>query len=150
MTISYRAANSSDANAISGLIGGLSHYFLDDPASPDAAPFLASIVPEAISERLLTPNYLYILAEQADSLCGVVAIRDGGHLYHLFVDANFHGQGIARELWRRAMSASGASRFTVNSSLLAVPVYSRFGFALDGDRQTKDGVTFQPMVYAGT
>ena len=150
MTISYRSADTSDAKAISDLVGGLSHYFLDDPSSPDGGPFLASITPEAFAERISAPNYQYILAESRDGVCGVVAMRDDIHLYHLFVDAKFHNQGVARELWRRVKAGSESSRFMVNSSLFAIPVYSRLGFAVAGDVQTKDGVTFQPMVYAAS
>ena len=148
MTISYRSAIPSDATAISNLVGRLSHYFLDDPTSPDGEPFRASITPDAFAERILAPNYQYILAESTDGVCGVVAMRDSSHLYHFFVEATFHNQGVARELWQRAKAGSESPRFTVNSSLFAIPVYSRLGFALAGDVQTKDGVTFQPMVYA--
>ena len=147
MTIFFRQAERSDAAAISGLVGDLAHYFLADPSSPDGEPFLATITPDAFSERIAAPNYLHILAEDSIGVCGIVAMRDRSHLYHLFVRSELHNQGIARALWKRAKSVSEGSRFTVNSSLFAVPVYMRLGFSQVGPAQTKNGVAFQPMVY---
>jgi predicted GNAT family N-acyltransferase len=38
-----------------------------------------------------------------------------------------------------------SNRFTLRSSLYAVPIYKRFGFSESGPVGTKDGISFQPM-----
>ena len=66
------------------------------------------------------------MAELGPALAGVVAVRDGTHLFHLFVASEFQRQRIARRLWAHAMQAAQSAvrveAFSVNSSLFAVPV----------------------------
>jgi GNAT superfamily N-acetyltransferase len=80
---------------------------------------------------------------------GVAGIRDTTHVYHLFVAEAFHRQGLATSLWEiakaAALAAGNPGRFTVYSSLHAVPVYERFGFRATGPEVHKHGVAFVPM-----
>jgi len=82
-------------------------------------------------------------------LAGVVAIRGGKHLYHLFVAAKFQRSGIASCLWQhaktRALESGNTEGFTVNSTLFAVPFYQRFGFQIQGARVEDKGIVFIPM-----
>ncbi len=128
MIFAIRQATVSDARAISGLVTNLAHYFVADPSSPESKRFLDSLTPPAYADRIGSPNYSHYVAEDSTGPCGMIALRDGSHLYHLFVRADAHRQGIARALWEHAMVLSGHSTFTVNSSLFAVPVYERLGF----------------------
>lgn len=146
MSFEIRPATASDAEAISHLITGWAHHYLADPA-PEAAPFLATLTPSATAERITAENFRYYVAQGADGVDGVIAIRNGSHLYHLFVRAEAHGQGIARALWEHAKAQSGHSRFVVNSSLPAIPVYERFGFVIKAAPQTANGLVFVPMEY---
>ena len=148
MNFAIRQANASDAEAISHLVTGLAHYFLADPSSPEAEPFLAGLRPPSYAERIESPHFKHYVAEDPEGPCGIIALRDGSHLYHLFVRADAHGQGIARALWEHAKSLSGHSTFTVNSSLFAVPVYERLGFAAKAPPQTANGLVFVPMGYS--
>ena len=60
-----------------------------------------------------------------------------------------HREGIARTLWHRAREAALQSgnpgEFTVNSSMVAVPVYRSFGFVQDGAVVLTHGMAFQAM-----
>lgn len=58
-----------------------------------------------------------------------------------------HRKGLARKLWEQLKSSSNSSFFTVNSSMFAVPVYTRLGFVPVGEKQSRNGVTVQPMIY---
>ena len=95
--------------------------------------------------------FRYAVAELGPALAGVVAVRDGTHLFHLFLASEFQRQGIARCLWAHAMqaaqSAGRVEAFSVNSSLFAVSVYGRlgFGFVVCGERVEQHGVAFVPM-----
>ena len=57
---------------------------------------------------------------------------------------------MARELWQlakeQAVRAGNPGRFTVNSSLGAMPVYERFGFVSSEPTVAKHGIAFQPML----
>lgn len=146
MTI--RPATPADAGALAALAGALSRFFLADPERPeDAAAFLATMTPAAFAERLADPRFRYLLAEEEGELAGLVALRDGTHLYHLFVAERFHRRGVATRLWEAALAAAGhPDRVTVNASRFAVPVYRRIGFTATAPEVQKDGIAFLPML----
>jgi len=104
---------------------------------------------QAEREYLTSPRYRYLLAYAGPQLAGFLAIRDGSHLFHLFVERAYQRQGVARALWERALhdlGPSGSRRaFTVNSSLAAVPVYRALGFFPAGSIKSEHGISFLPM-----
>lgn len=145
-----RDATPLDAPAISALIGSLARYFLADPDQPEAAAaFLHTVSPAALADLLADDRFRYHVAEADGVLVGAVGVRDGRHLYHLFVAEPFHGRGIGGRLWahaRRTAVADGDPReFTVNSSMHAVGMYQRMGFVPAGERTEQDGIAFLPM-----
>lgn len=148
--VQVRTATAADVPRISALIRGLSAPFFISPSGEGAEPFLQAIGESAVLGYVTAENFNYLVAESQGHLLGVVALRDNSHLYHLFVATEFQGQGHAKQLWQliksRAADAGNAGRFTVNSSLNAVPVYQRFGFVPVGPVVSKSGVAFQPMV----
>ncbi|HEY0023092.1 MAG TPA: GNAT family N-acetyltransferase [Longimicrobium sp.] len=152
--ITIREATTDDAGHISALIASLARYFLADPDRPqDAAAFFETITPLAIADSIASGRYRYHLAESAGELAGIVGVRDAGHLYHLMVAEPFQRQGIASQLWdlakRAAADDGNTGRFTVNSSVNAVPVYERFGFRATGAVQVQNGIAFMPMELRG-
>lgn len=116
---------------------------------PGAAAFLESLKAPAVAARLTAPNYVHFIAESGVDLRGYISLRDGRHLYHLFVKPGFQGQGIGRLLWQQVLAITGQQAITVNSSLPAVPVYRSFGFASAGEPQLDRVPPFVPLVYAG-
>lgn len=72
-------------------------------------------------------------------------------LFYLFVDPVHQRKGFGRKLSEllrnRAIQAGHSGDFTVPSSLVAVPVYERFGFKVTGERIDKNGGAFVPMKY---
>jgi GNAT superfamily N-acetyltransferase len=147
MSFIIRQAMKSDAGAISRLITGMAHYFLADPVAADAQPFLITLKPLETTKRIEAASFRHFIAEDTAGLCGVIAVRDGSHVYHLFVHPAKHRQGIARALWEHARAESGKGSFTVNSSLFAVPVYQRLGFTSSAGPKSANGLVFVPMVY---
>ncbi|WOB06948.1 GNAT family N-acetyltransferase [Piscinibacter gummiphilus] len=143
------AADVSDAEAISALIVELSEPFFLSPSREGAEPFLASISVEAVRRYLSAANFSYYVARSEGRLAGFVALRDNAHLFHLFVAKAFQGRQLASQLWAiaqtEALQAGNPGEFTVNSSLTAVPVYERFGFAREGEVKSVHGISFQPM-----
>lgn len=142
-----RRAVPEDADAISKLIMGAAHHFLVDPCRKGAELFFASITPQAIRDYINDQRFHYLVADQDANLLGAVALRDGRHLFHLFVAPSHQRRGIASSLWDAARSAAApdAMFLTVNASANAVAAYQRFGFTTVGPRQEVNGVAFTPM-----
>lgn len=145
----FRPGSPADAEAIARLIASFQSELTDDPSGTGAEHFLASVSIQAERNYLASERYRYLLAYSDSQLAGFVAIRDGSHLFHLFVERSHQGQGVARRLWERALQdlcAPGSDGgFTVNSSLSAVPVYEAFGFVAAGSIQREHGISFLPM-----
>ena len=119
--------------------------WVDD--SEEVRPFIKSLSPEATTERIVSREYEYVLAEDNGSILGVIAMRNGRHVYHLFVRSDAHNQGVARALWDHVLNRSETRSFTVNSSPYAVPAYERLGFRATDRPQAQDGLVFVPMAY---
>ena len=149
-----RSGLPSDADAIAGLIASFQSELTDDPSGAGAEVYLASVSVEAEREYLASARYQYLLAYADSQLAGFIAIRDGSHLFHLFVEPAHQRQGLARRLWEQALRELGAPKsqgaFTVNSSLLAVPVYRAFGFVPSGTIKSEHGISFLPMLRPGS
>jgi GNAT superfamily N-acetyltransferase len=146
----FRTGSPADAEAIAGLIASFQSELTNDPAGAGAEGYLVSVSVQAEREYLASAaRYRYLLAYSGSQLAGFIAIRNGSHLFHLFVARPHQRQGIARLLWERALrelcAPSSEGAFTVNSSLSAVPVYQAFGFAPTGSLQNEHGISFLPM-----
>lgn len=153
-----RAGTPDDAMAIAALIAGYADDLVLDRAQ--AAPYLASVSEEAERGYLASPRYRYVVAEvdgprgaASHGLAGFIAMRDTTHLFHLFVERSWHRRGLARALWTRVRGEIDATRpprrHTVNSSLMAVPVYRAFGFVETGPVTRAHGIAYVPMAAAG-
>jgi GNAT superfamily N-acetyltransferase len=145
----FRAGSPADAEAIAGLIASFHSELTDDPSGAGAEEYIASVSVQAERKYLASERYRYLLAYSGSQLAGFIAIRDGSHLFHLFVERSHQRRGIARRLWDRALAKMCApdsnGGFTVNSSLSAVSVYQAFGFIPAGSIQSMHGISFLPM-----
>ena len=145
----FQAGSPADVEAVAGLIASFQSELTDDPSGVGAEEYLASVSVRAEREYLASERYRYLLAYSDSQLAGFIAIRDGSHLFHLFVERLHQRQGLARHLWERALrelcATSSNGAFTVNSSLSAVPVYQAFGFVSAGAIQSIHGIPFLPM-----
>lgn len=147
--IHIRPATLADATPISALVIALSREFIVPDLSPEGAEnLLGDMTPEA-TRGFMEQGFRYHLAEAGDELVGFVATRDNSHLYHLFVATTHQRRGLARQLWETAkascLAAADTTRFTVNSSRYALPVYRRFGFVAVSDEVERKGVRYTPM-----
>lgn len=72
------------------------------------------------------------------------------HIAMVFVDKEYHRQGIASALMTRMMALfyeKGVERVTLNSSPYGLPFYHRFGFYSTDKEQEKDGIIYTPVEY---
>src|SRR4030095_12625421 len=145
----FRGGSPADAEAIAALIASFQRELTDDPSGAGAEEYLVSVSLQAERAYLASERYQYLVAYSDSQLAGFIAIRDGSHLFHLFVERYHQRTGLARRLWEQALRELGApgsrGAFTVNSSLLAVPVYRAFGFVPSGSTKSADGISFLPM-----
>lgn len=149
-SMSIRPAQVEDAGNISALINSLAGHFTLHPEGLGAEEFLQSIQPDAIAERIQSKDYAYFVGTIDSYLEGVVAIREGKQLYHLFVSPEHQRRGVAAQLWQyaqqQALASNQVDEFKVNATPYAVPVYERFGFVVAGDRVECKGIAYVPMV----
>ena len=147
--MNLRLGNVADASQIAHLIASFQSELTVDPSGVGAEQYIASVSERAERQYLESPRYFYIVAEEAGTFAGFIAMRDNAHLFHLFVARAFQRIGLARRLWRaareEALGRSTPVAFTVNASLNAVPVYEAFGFVPSGSVTTVHGISFMPM-----
>jgi GNAT superfamily N-acetyltransferase len=144
-----RVATETDHQAISALITPLVEQFIaPDCSAEGTALLLGSMQPQAIL-NYLHGDFRYWLAEDAQGLTGVVAIKGRNHLYHLFVAARAQGQGLAKQLWQHALAqcalVDAPDEFTVNASLHAEQMYRHFGFVAEQGPRERMGIVDVPM-----
>ncbi len=122
--------------------------------APDLPPegvqeFLAYADAEALARRVLE-GAAVLVAVHGDRMAGMIELRGSDHIALLFVDASFHGRGLARALFEQALVVAREHRpppahLTVNASRYAVPVYEKLGFRQTGPEQVVNGLRFIPM-----
>jgi GNAT superfamily N-acetyltransferase len=131
-----RSGSPSDAEAIARLIASFQSELTDDPSGAGAEAYLASVSVEAERQYLASARYRYLLAYAGSQLAGFIAIRDGSHLFHLFVERAHQRQGLARLLWEQALYELGAPRsqgaFTVKLKPFGCAGLPSFGLRSSG------------------
>lgn len=147
-----RLAAIADAPRISALLRDLTSKYIARTLSDEGANRLLDSMTEPAIKAYLASGYRYHVAEQDGELAGVVAVRDNGHLYHLFVSERFQRQGVARQLWEVAkdacLQAGNPGAFTVNSSRYAVGLYEKLGFVKRSDASNDGDVISIPMIWS--
>jgi len=111
--------------------------------------FRTFILVENITNKMRTGEMRLWGAFSDGALRGVLAERGAGHISLLFVQKEFHRQGISRALmehYTQLCRNAEVEDITVNSSPYAVEVYRRLGFTETGAEQTQKGIRFTPMV----
>ena len=147
--ILIRPAVDADYPALATMLRTLATTFIVPGMPPQAAADFLRDNDEAALRAYRDRGHVASVAEIGGVLAGYIALRPPSHLFHLFVDERWHRRGVARALWRTACAqAAPAAAVTVNSSPYAVPAYEALGLRCDGAVQCRNGVTFQPMVFA--
>jgi GNAT superfamily N-acetyltransferase len=90
------------------------------------------------------------VATKNGKVIGMINERSGGHVSMLFVDGDYHRNGIATALMNHIvddLKSKEIIQITVNSSPFGVPFYERYGFTATDETQHKDGFIYLPMNY---
>lgn len=91
-----------------------------------------------------TEEHLILLANSGQQIVGILDLRSDGHICPFFVKNSAQGKGIGRKLFNQA--TKGFNSLSVNSSLIAVKAYEKLGFTTVSEVQTRNGITYLPMV----
>lgn len=93
-------------------------------------------------------NLTYVCID-AGKIIGMVVLSQGNHLSLLFVDSDYHGRGIGKQLMTLIDNLS-LGDIEVNSGIYAKAFYEKMGFRSIGDLTKKDGILYYPMVKTRT
>lgn len=110
--------------------------------------FLAFISEERLYKMFLAGEYLLYVAKKDGKTVGMLGIRSGTHISLLFVDSDYHRQGIGKRLVYTAVTelrGRGCNIITVNSSPYGLPFYKSLGFLETEGEKHADGITYYPM-----
>ena len=144
-----RLATAEDANAISGVIKGLSAHFLLHPHGEETDAVMESIGPSGIAGFIADTHFCHWVACAQGRVIAVAGLRDNAHLYHLFVAEDWQGRGVGRALWHHvsaaALTAGTPHLFTVNSTPHGRPFYEKFGFTATSTLTERNGMVYIPM-----
>ncbi|KZK97239.1 GNAT family N-acetyltransferase [Pseudovibrio sp. Ad26] len=147
--IQYRQASIFDATAISTLILETQNQFSAEKFSPEGEHLLAKICSAEAIEGYLQSGYTYFVAEENAAIIGVIGVRDHRHVEHNFVRGDYHRQGISSRLWNLAkescLQQGNDGKFELQASTFAIPIYERWGFVKEGEKQDIGGIIFTPM-----
>ncbi len=94
--------------------------------------FFEFITDDDIHKAFLAGSYPMLVAYDRDRIVGMGTLRGSNRLSLLFVDAEYHRQGIGRELLDRLgrflREEKGEEYMTVKAAPYAVDFYRRLGF----------------------
>jgi ribosomal protein S18 acetylase RimI-like enzyme len=107
--------------------------------------------PEALEnfKSVLEINNAFVASENG-KIIGMINERGGGHVSMLFVDGDYHRNGIATALMNHIaddLKSKDIKQITVNSSPFGIPFYKNYGFTATDEIKRKDGFIYLPMSY---
>jgi GNAT superfamily N-acetyltransferase len=104
---------------------------------------------DGVLEKMQSGELYFLGCFDQDKLGGVIALRSQmSHISLLFVQKEYHRQGIARRLMIAAIEYAKIRSvvcMTVHSSPYAVGFYERLGFIASGDARVENGIRYTPM-----
>lgn len=100
-----------------------------------------------LKEMFRNGDFQAVGAFYENAIIGILGTR-GQHISLLFVEPQYHHQGIASSLLESYFAVAkklGVDRISVNASPYAVPFYKKLGFKNIQSEVVKDGIRYTPM-----
>lgn len=111
--------------------------------------FYKFVTDENLEKMFLVGEYKAFGAFVDGEIKGIIGVRNHTHVSLLFVEEEYHHQGIATALLDYFLEYlqyhDPAEFITVNSSPYAVGFYHYYGFEDLSGEKTEDGIRFTPM-----
>jgi len=138
---------------------------LDEAFSLIHKTFLEFIAPDYSSEGIEAFKYYFIENDKfkllfktgmqfmygsyvKNKIIGVISISIHNHISCVFVDKEYHRQGVATNLFNYIISVEkekGVNRIALSASPYAIPFYHSLGFVDTNIKQNFHGIIFTPM-----
>lgn len=104
---------------------------------------------DTLRKMFVAGHYQLFVAVCDGKYLGMISLREKIHISLLFVDGDYHCNGIGRALIKfvaeYVLTEEGVNRLTVNSSPYAIDFYHRLGFRDTHKETVADGIKFTPM-----
>ena len=104
---------------------------------------------EVLRKMFITGHYQLFVAVEREKCVGMLTLREKKHISLLFVDEEYHGNGVGSALIKfvskYVAEEEGLDRITVNASPYAVGFYHKRGFRDLGPETITDGIRITPM-----
>lgn len=102
-----------------------------------------------LKNMFLKGDYQMIVALDGEKIIGFITLRNGCHISLLFVDKNYHKQGIGTALVQKLgeylISEVGVDYMTVDSAPYAYEFYHKLGFWDLAPKQENHGIIYTSM-----
>lgn len=126
--------------------------FEADVYSPEGVRNFENFITDSTLYRMfVVGSYQLFVALDGKKIVGMLTLRGGTHISLLFVDEEYHRQGIGRALMQYLsnylLTEMQIFRVTVNSSPYGVGFYHRLGFRDLRPQEKKDGIIYTPMEF---
>lgn len=108
--------------------------------------FYEFVNPEEIMNRQNSGNIIKTYKIN-NNIVGMIEVKENNHICLLFVDPEYHKQGIGKKLIDEIVELlkEKTDIITVNSSTFAENIYKSYGFSETDKQQEKNGIIFIPM-----
>jgi GNAT superfamily N-acetyltransferase len=145
-----REATVDDAQRLSTLACSLISFLSSRSDGYLAQEFVDTLSQEAYVSRLSNEHafehFVYVVEGNIVGYISYVTMVEDTHIFHLFVDKNYHKMGIAKKLWNFMLKQTFSEIYTVNSALRAKVFYENLGFVNSALVQTTQDLEYQPMI----
>jgi predicted GNAT family N-acyltransferase len=148
--VEYRYMLEGEESKVSALVLDVFNEFVAPEYSAEGIQEFTNYVEASKLLDRSKDNHFCLVAVVEDKPVGTVEVRNNNHICLFFVAKDCMGQGIAKELMKRALQICweqnpGLEEVDVNSSSYAVKIYEKLGFDVVGPSQEKNGIIFVPM-----
>lgn len=111
--------------------------------------FFDFITNDKLYQNFLRGNYQMMVARLGDKIVGMGSVRSGYFLSLLFVEKEFHRQGIGSQLLEHIKQylkeETGEKMLVVKAAIGAEEFYQKNGFVIVGEQENYNGVLVTPM-----
>jgi GNAT superfamily N-acetyltransferase len=146
----YRDINQGEEEAACRMVlKSFNEFVAPDYNEEGQNEFKKFVNAESMRDRIQNGDFI-IVALVGSKIIGLIEVHSNNHIALLFVDKEWHRQGVAKKLLELAIDRgkennSDLEAIEVHSSPFAVPVYEKLGFIQSGEERIENGIQYTPM-----
>lgn len=149
--VTYRAAYMSEWDYCMDLAWRIFlKYDAPDYPREGIENFKEFVTDDVLKNMFHSGEYQLFVAVCEEKIIGIISLRDRNHISLLFVESEYHRQGVGAGLINTLTDymrdEMGQTSVTVNASPYAVGFYHKVGFEDTDIQQLVSGILFTPMI----